>query len=83
MQLPNPAVLFTASLLLTILAIVTSCVSGPAASSQTTKLSCAGWKPICLTSKEVDTLSNLSYNQILEHNLFGHKQCGWEPEDCK
>lgn len=74
------------SCLLMLVLLVTSCVSGPAGTTspkQQNQLTCAGWKPICPLTTDVDKISNSLYNDILEHNKFGAKVCKWVPEDCK
>ncbi len=47
---------------------------------------CAGWKPIRPASTsavkgvgDVDVISGSLTDQILAHNTFGMKQCGWTP----
>ena len=49
----------------------TSCASGHATN-------CAGWKPIRPTSQDANIMSDALVDQIVEHNEFGARVCGWK-----
>ncbi|HEV2570930.1 MAG TPA: hypothetical protein VGU72_04270 [Beijerinckiaceae bacterium] len=38
---------------------------------------CAGWRPI--NPSRQDALTDGTADQVLSHNRFGAKQCGWLP----
>lgn len=40
---------------------------------------CDGWKPIRPTTEDVDRMSDSLATQILQHDEFGMRMCGWEP----
>lgn len=40
---------------------------------------CAGWAPIRPEAADVDALSDSLSDQILAHNTFGERACGWKP----
>ncbi len=44
---------------------------------QTGANSCAGWKPIRLADQSIDGLTDQDAAEILAHNEFGAKVCGW------
>nr|WP_039761129.1 hypothetical protein [Bartonella queenslandensis] len=39
--------------------------------------SCIGWVPIYPTAKDVNNMSLPLARQILKHNTYGAKLCGW------
>ena len=42
---------------------------------------CDGWKPIIVTEMDGLTMDDKTKRQIVSHNEFGEKQCGWKPLD--
>lgn len=57
-------------ILLLILACLPGCV---------TRNNCAGFKPIRPVQSDIETLDPQTKRQILAHNTFGQRQCGWAP----
>lgn len=39
---------------------------------------CAGWKPIIVTQIDMLTMDEGTKRQIVAHNEFGEKVCGWK-----
>jgi predicted lipoprotein len=52
---------------------LSACATAPAPSP------CAGWAPIRPEMSDFDTMSDALVEQILAHNAFGSKRCGWAP----
>ena len=40
---------------------------------------CAGWVPIRPEAADLDAISDGLTEQILAHNQFGERACGWQP----
>lgn len=40
---------------------------------------CLGWKPIRTSASDLQVISDSLVNQILEHDEYGAKACGWAP----
>lgn len=54
---------------------VAACATGRA----TTDTACSGFRPIRPTTADVETMSDRLVGQVLDHNQFGAKACGWRP----
>lgn len=67
------------TLLLAPVVLLTSCKTiGPETKSQVTRISCQGWDPIYVSKQDI--LTKQTADEILAHNKFGAKQCGWKPK---
>ena len=53
------------------------CASAALISGCATGGNCAGWAPVNPSVRDVLTAG--TEQQILKHNEFGAKQCGWRP----
>jgi hypothetical protein len=65
--------LWVAAGMLFALMVLTSCATPPPPSP------CVGWAPIRPEASDFDTMSDALVEQLLAHNAFGQKQCGWKP----
>lgn len=54
-------------------------VSGCAVGSAMTADLCAGFKPFYVDEHDVLIVSDRLARQIVEHNEYGERQCGWQP----
>lgn len=59
--------------------LLTNAVAGCAAGRATTEAACSGFKPIRPTTADVGAISDKLAGQILDHNAFGARACGWRP----
>ena len=58
------------------LILISACLAGCATNKGA---ACDGWKPIIVTKTDMLTMDDGTKRQILAHNEFGAKQCGWKP----
>ncbi|MFQ5974232.1 MAG: hypothetical protein ACE5Q3_18050 [Alphaproteobacteria bacterium] len=73
MRLTKPASRWKRTIAATTLLLAASACAGGAASPD----GCAGWKPIRPTPTDIGAISQALADQILDHNEFGARQCGW------
>lgn len=53
------------------LTLSSGCVMGGAGDA------CAGWKPVRLDAATIDAMTDRDAADVLAHNEFGAKVCGW------
>lgn len=58
------------------LMLISACLAGCATNDGNL---CDGWKPIIVSESDMKTMSDSTKRQILSHNEFGEKRCGWKP----
>lgn len=56
-----------------------SAVTGCAAGLATTDTACSGFKPIRPAAVDIERMSDGLVGQVLDHNEFGARACGWRP----
>lgn len=48
-------------------------------SGTTTASNCDGWRVIRPEKSDMTVISHSLVDQLISHNRYGQKQCGWEP----
>jgi hypothetical protein len=61
-----------AALTLAVATLAAGCASAPGTA-------CDGWRPIRPLKDDLATMSDTLVGQVLAHNEFGARLCGWKP----